>query len=186
MYAGYIIISDKIKEDAAQALADLKKLGVKKTIMLTGDNTNTARSVAEALSIDEYHAGLLPADKVSYLSGILENEEGYTAFVGDGINDAPVIALADAGIAMGEWGSDAAIETADIVLMTDAPSKLVEAVQVSRKTRRIVVENITLALVIKLAFVGLGIAGIAGMWEAVFADVGVALLAIFNALRVLK
>ncbi len=186
VYAGYIIISDKIKEDAAQALTDLKKLGVKKTIMLTGDNTNTARSVAETLSIDEYHAELLPADKVSYLSGIIENEDGYTAFVGDGINDAPVIALADAGIAMGEWGSDAAIETADIVLMTDAPSKLAEAVQVSRKTRKIVMENITLALVIKLVFVGLGIAGLAGMWEAVFADVGVALLAIFNALRVLK
>ncbi len=186
IYAGYIVISDKIKDDAAQALRDLKKLGIRKTVMLTGDNENTARSVAEAIGIDEYHAELLPEDKVARLTGIISDTGGYTAFVGDGINDAPVIARADAGIAMGEWGSDAAIETADIVLMTDAPSKIVEAVRVSRKTRKIVRENIVLALAIKLVFVGLGIAGLAGMWEAVFADVGVALLAIFNALRVLK
>ncbi len=186
VYAGYIIISDKIKDDAKEALTALKKLGIKKTVMLTGDNESTARSVAETLGIDEYHAELLPDDKVTRLTGIIEKKDGYTAFVGDGINDAPVIALADAGIAMGERGSDAAIETADIVLMSDTPLKIVETIKLSRKTRRIIMENITLALVIKLIFVGLGIGGVAGMWEAVFADVGVALLAIFNALRVLK
>ncbi|RKX84208.1 MAG: heavy metal translocating P-type ATPase, partial [Spirochaetes bacterium] len=157
-----------------------------KTVMLTGDNEKTAKNVAAEIGIDEYYAELLPVDKVAKLTEIIAEGNGYTAFVGDGINDAPVIALADAGIAMGELGSDAAIETADIVLMTDAPSKIAQAVKISRKTRSIVIQNITIALVIKLLFVGLGVAGLAGMWEAVFADVGVALIAIFNALRVLK
>ncbi len=186
LYSGYIIISDRIKEDSEKALRELKKLGIQKTVMLTGDNTKTAESVAHQIGIDEYYAELLPDDKVAKLTEIIAEENGYTAFVGDGINDAPVIALADAGIAMGELGSDAAIETADIVLMTDAPSKIAQAVKISRKTRSIVIQNITIALVIKLLFVGLGAAGLAGMWEAVFADVGVALIAIFNALRVLK
>ncbi|MCF6335204.1 MAG: cadmium-translocating P-type ATPase [Spirochaetales bacterium] len=186
VYSGYIIISDRIKEDSAKALRELKKLGIQKTVMLTGDNEKTAKSVAAEIGIDEYYAELLPDDKVKKLTEIISANNGYTAFVGDGINDAPVIALADAGIAMGELGSDAAIETADIVLMTDAPSKIAQAVKISRKTRTIVIQNITIALVIKLVFVGLGIAGLAGMWEAVFADVGVALIAIFNALRVLK
>ena len=186
IYSGYIIISDRIKEDSSEALRELKKLGIQRTVMLTGDNNNTAKNVAEKIGIDEYHAELLPEDKVSILTKIISKSDGYTAFVGDGINDAPVIALADAGIAMGDIGSDAAIETADIVLMTDAPSKIAQAVKISRKTRTIVIQNITIALVIKLVFVGLGITGLAGMWEAVFADVGVALIAIFNALRVLK
>ena len=136
--------------------------------------------------MDKYYSGLLPEEKVAKFTEIKKSYGGYTAFAGDGINDAPVIALADVGIAMGEWGSDAAIETADIVLMTDAPSKIVQAVKVSRKTRAIVLENIVFALGVKLLFVGLGAAGLAGMWEAVFADVGVALIAILNALRVLK
>lgn len=186
LYSGYIIISDRIKEDSAKALRELKKLGIQKTVMLTGDNTRTAEYIAQEIGIDEFHAELLPDDKVAKLTKIIAEGKGYTAFVGDGINDAPVIALADAGIAMGEFGSDAAIETADIVLMTDAPSKIAQAVKVSRKTRSIVIQNITIALIIKLLFVGLGVAGLAGMWEAVFADVGVALIAILNALRVLK
>ncbi len=186
VYSGYIVISDRIKRDSKNALKELKKLGIRKTVMLTGDNRNTAKSVAEETGIDEYHAELLPEDKVNKLTEIISREDGYTAFVGDGINDAPVIALADAGIAMGELGSDAAIETADIVLMTDAPSKIAEAVKVSRKTKTIVLENILFALGVKLLFVGLGASGLAGMWEAVFADVGVALIAILNALRVLK
>jgi len=186
LYSGYIIISDRIKEDSAKALRELKKLGIQKTVMLTGDNTRTAEYIAQQIGIDEFHAELLPDDKVAKLTKIIAEGKGYTAFVGDGINDAPVIALADAGIAMGEFGSDAAIETADIVLMTDAPSKIAQAVKVSRKTRSIVIQNITMALIIKLLFVGLGAAGLAGMWEAVFADVGVALIAILNALRVLK
>ena len=186
IYGGNIVISDRIKEDSKKTLEDLKKLGIRKTVMLTGDNRATAQSVADEIGIDEYHAELLPKEKVEKLTEILSEEEGYTAFIGDGINDAPVIALADVGIAMGEWGSDAAIETADIVLMTDAPSKIVQAVKVSRKTRAIVLENIVFALGVKLLFVGLGAAGLAGMWEAVFADVGVALIAILNALRVLK
>ncbi len=186
VYSGYIIISDRIKEDSAEALRELKKLGIRKTVMLTGDNERTAENVAREIGIDEYYAELLPDDKVTRLTEIIAEGNGYTAFVGDGINDAPVIALADAGIAMGELGSDAAIETADIVLMTDAPSKIAQAVKVSRKTRTIVIQNITIALVIKLVFVGMGVAGLVGMWEAVFADVGVALIAIFNALRVVK
>jgi len=186
IYAGYIVISDRIKEDSREAVIELKKLGIKKTVMLTGDNTAAAEAAASETGIDEYYAQLLPEDKVAKLTEIMEETEGYTAFAGDGINDAPVIALADAGIAMGGTGSDAAIETADIVLMTDSPLKIAQAVKLSRKTRNIVVQNITLALGIKLLFVGLGIAGLAGMWEAVFADVGVALMAIFNALRVLK
>ncbi|MBN1523778.1 MAG: cadmium-translocating P-type ATPase [Spirochaetales bacterium] len=185
-YAGYIIISDEIKPDAKNAVSMLSRAGIKRTVLLTGDNADTARDISEMLGIDEYHARLLPEEKVRELEIIMAEAKKKVVFVGDGINDAPVIALADAGIAMGRLGSDAAIETADVVLMTDAPSKVAEAILLSRRTRRIVFQNIFLALAIKLLFVALGTIGLAGMWEAVFADVGVTLLAILNSLRVLR
>lgn len=186
-YAGYILIADEIKEDAAQAIRDLKKAGVEQTVMLTGDNEVVAKRVADQLGLDSYFAGLLPEDKVGAIEKLLNRSgKGKVVFVGDGINDAPVIARADVGMAMGGMGSDAAIETADVVLMTDAPSKVAEAIQIARKTRQIVVQNIVLAMVIKGVFIALGTIGLATLWEAVFADVGVALLAIFNAGRVLR
>lgn len=186
-YAGYILIADEIKADAAEAIRDLKKVGVERTVMLTGDNEVVAKSVAGQLGLDSYFAGLLPEDKVSAIEKLLDRSgKKKVVFVGDGINDAPVIARADVGMAMGGLGSDAAIETADVVLMTDAPSKVAEAIQVARKTRRIVVQNIVMAMAIKGVFIVLGTFGLATLWEAVFADVGVALLAIFNASRVLK
>lgn len=186
-YAGYILIADEIKEDAAQAIRDLKKAGVERTVMLTGDNEVVAKRVAGQLGLDAYFAGLLPEDKVGAIEKLLDpSGKAKVVFVGDGINDAPVIARADIGMAMGGLGSDAAIETADVVLMTDAPSKVAEAIQVARKTRRIVVQNIVLAMAIKGIFIVLGTIGLATLWEAVFADVGVALLAILNASRVLK
>ena len=186
-YAGYILIADEIKEDAAQAIRDLKKVGVEQTVMLTGDNEVVAKRVASQLGLDSYFAGLLPEDKVGVLEKLLiQSGKGKVVFVGDGINDAPVIARADIGMAMGGLGSDAAIETADVVLTTDAPSKVAEAIQVARKTRRIVVQNIVMAMAIKGVFIVLGVIGLATLWEAVFADVGVALLAILNASRVLK
>lgn len=186
-YAGYILIADEIKEDASQAIRDLKKVGVQRTVMLTGDNEVVAKSVAGQLGLDAYFAGLLPEDKVGAIEKLLDRSgKNKVVFVGDGINDAPVIARADIGMAMGGLGSDAAIETADVVLMTDAPSKVAEAIQVARKTRTIVVQNIVLAMAIKGIFIALGTIGLATLWEAVFADVGVALLAIFNASRVLK
>ncbi|MEX0270429.1 heavy metal translocating P-type ATPase [Leptolyngbyaceae cyanobacterium UHCC 1019] len=186
-YAGYILIADEIKEDAAEAIRDLKKAGVERTVMLTGDNEVVAKRVAGQLGLDAYFAGLLPEDKVGAIEKLLDRSgKKKVVFVGDGINDAPVIARADIGMAMGALGSDAAIETADVVLMTDAPSKVAEAIQVARKTRRIVVQNIVMAMTIKGIFIVLGTFGLATLWEAVFADVGVALLAIFNASRVLK
>lgn len=186
-YAGYILIADEIKEDAAQAIRDLKKLGVERTVMLTGDNQVAAKSVAEKLGLDDYFANLLPEDKVGAIEKLLSRSgKGKVVFVGDGINDAPVIARADVGMAMGGLGSDAAIETADVVLMTDAPSKVAEAMTIAQKTRQIVVQNIVLAMAIKGLFVLLGVFGVATLWEAVFADVGVALLAILNATRALK
>jgi Zn2+/Cd2+-exporting ATPase len=186
-YAGYILIADEIKDDAAQAIRDLKKAGVERTVMLTGDNEAVAKRVAGQLGLDAYFAELLPEDKVGAIEQLLDpSGKAKVVFVGDGINDAPVIARADIGMAMGGLGSDAAIETADVVLMTDAPSKVAEAIQVARKTRRIVVQNIVLAMTIKGIFIVLGTIGVATLWEAVFADVGVALLAIFNASRVLK
>ncbi|MGB3512108.1 MAG: heavy metal translocating P-type ATPase [Microcoleaceae cyanobacterium] len=184
-YAGYIVISDKIKFDAAEAIKSLKKLGVEKIMMLTGDNQTVAKRVAENLGLDDYKAELLPEDKVNEIEKLLNENDGKVVFVGDGINDAPVIARADVGMAMGGMGSDAAIETADVVIMTDAPSKVAEAIQMGRKTRRIVWQNIGFALGVKGLFILLGIAGMATIWEAVFADVGVALIAIFNASRVL-
>ncbi|MDZ8055578.1 MAG: heavy metal translocating P-type ATPase [Aulosira sp. ZfuVER01] len=187
-YAGYIVIADELKSDAREAIHQLKSIGVKKTLMLTGDNQAIASHIAQQLGIDSYEAELLPEEKVSAIEKLLSTSEqhGKVAFIGDGINDAPVIARADVGMAMGGLGSDAAIETADIVIMTDTPSKVAQAIQIARKTRTIVWQNIIFALVIKSVFIGLGIFGIATMWEAVFADVGVALLAIFNATRVMN
>ncbi|MCF2151718.1 cadmium-translocating P-type ATPase [Desmonostoc muscorum LEGE 12446] len=188
IYAGYILIADEIKEDAAQAISALKKLGVEKIVMLTGDNQAIASRVAQQIGLDYYEAELLPEDKVNAIEKILSKtpKNSKVAFVGDGINDAPVIARADVGMAMGGLGSDAAIETADVVIMTDKPSKVAEAIKIGRKTHQIVWQNIILAMAIKGLFIALGAFGVATLWEAVFADVGVALLAIFNATRVLK
>ncbi|WP_337884432.1 heavy metal translocating P-type ATPase [Fischerella thermalis] len=186
-YAGYILIADEIKEDAAQAIRDLKRVGVEQTVMLTGDNKLVAQGVANQLGLDSYVAELLPEGKVEAIEQLLRKSgKGKLVFVGDGINDAPVIARVDIGMAMGGLGSDAAIETADVVIMTDAPSKVAQAIQVARKTRKIVVQNIVLAMAVKGLFIILGIFGVATLWEAVFADVGVALLAILNATRVLR
>ena len=187
-YAGRIIIADEIKPDAAIAIRSLKALGVEQTVMLTGDNEAVAAGIARTLGLDSYLADLLPEGKVEALEQLMRQsgKQGKVIFVGDGINDAPVIARADVGMAMGGLGSDAAIETADVVIMTDAPSKVAEAIQVARKTRQIVWQNIILAMTIKGIFILLGIFGVATLWEAVFADVGVALLAILNASRVLK
>ena len=187
-YAGYILISDRIKEDAARAIARLKKAGVAETVMLTGDNRVVAKNVADKLGLDTYKAELLPEDKVEAIEQYLRKsgKKSKVAFVGDGINDAPVIARADLGMAMGALGSDAAIETADVVLMDDALSKVAEAIAIARKTHTIVWQNIILAMAIKALFILLGAVGIATLWEAVFADVGVALLAILNASRILK
>ncbi|WP_422447420.1 heavy metal translocating P-type ATPase [Thermoanaerobacterium sp. DL9XJH110] len=187
IYAGSIIVSDEIRADAPRAVEELKALGIKKVVMLTGDDEKAAARVAKATGIDEYFANLLPQDKVARLEQ-LRAEGGArrrVVFVGDGINDAPVIAGADVGMAMGGLGSDAAIEAADVVIMEDMPSKVVEAVKVARRTRKIVVENIILALGIKGLFLTLGVFGVATMWEAVFADVGVALLAVLNSARTL-
>ncbi len=183
-YAGYIVISDTLKEDAEEAINKLHKKGIK-TVMLTGDNKYAAKVYAEKLGIKEYYYELLPEGKVEHIEKLL-NSNGKTAFVGDGINDAPVLARADIGIAMGALGSDAAIETADVVLMTDSPSKISEAIDIAGKTRRIVWQNIIFALGVKGIFIVLGILGVASMWEAVFGDMGVALIAIFNASRILK
>jgi Zn2+/Cd2+-exporting ATPase len=188
IYAGYIVIADEIKEDAVQAIRDLKAAGVEKIMMLTGDSQAVAQRIAKTLGVDAFAAELLPEDKVAAVEKLLWEfqKKGKVAFVGDGINDAPVIARADVGIAMGGLGSDAAIETADVVLMTDAPSKVAAAIQIGKKTHAIMMQNIVFALTIKVIFIGLGLMGLATMWEAVFADVGVALAAIFNATRILK
>jgi Zn2+/Cd2+-exporting ATPase len=188
IYAGYIIIADEIKEDAVQAIRDLKAAGVERIMILTGDSQAVAKRIAKTLGVDDFAAELLPEDKVIAIEKLLRefSKKGKVAFVGDGINDAPVIARADVGIAMGGLGADAAIETADVVLMTDAPSKVAVAMQMGKKTHAIVLQNIIFALTIKVIFIGLGLLGLATMWEAVFADVGVALVAIFNATRVLK
>lgn len=187
-YAGHIVISDQIKEDAPAAVAALKKQGVRKTVMLTGDAKAVGEAVAEELGLDEVYTELLPADKVGQVEKLLEQEAGAgkLAFVGDGINDAPVLSRADIGIAMGGLGSDAAIEAADIVLMDDQPSKIAAAIQISRRTLKIVKQNIVFALGIKLLVLALGAFGMANMWEAVFADVGVSVIAILNASRALR
>ena len=187
-YAGCIVISDVIKPTAAEAVRTLKKSGVKKTVMLTGDSEKAAHPVAEAVGIDEFHAGLLPGDKVERVEALLSQKASkeVLAFVGDGINDAPVLSRADVGIAMGALGSDAAIEAADVVLMDDDPEKIAKAIRISRKCMRIVYENIIFAIGIKLVCLALGAVGIANMWLAIFADVGVMVIAVLNAIRALK
>ncbi len=191
-YIGHIVIADVIKPDAAEAIANLRAAGVKKTVMLTGDRADVAAAVAKQLGIDEYRAQLLPQDKVTEVEKLLEethatsNGKGKLAFVGDGINDAPVLTRADIGIAMGAMGSDAAIEAADIVLMDDKPSNIARAVHVARKTLNIVMQNIVFALGVKFLVLALAAFGIANMWLAVFADVGVAVIAILNAMRAMN
>ena len=184
-YIGHIVISDVIKPTAKQALKELKKSGIKKTVMLTGDSKKVANKVAEELSIDEVHSELLPEDKVNEVEKLLSEKSGITAFVGDGINDAPVLSRADIGIAMGAMGSDAAIEAADIVLMDDDPVKIAKAIKISRKCLRIVNENIWFSIGVKILCLILGALGIANMWVAIFADVGVMVIAVLNAIRAL-
>lgn len=187
-YAGHIIIADVVKEDAAECIKCLHAAGVGKTVMLTGDRAEVAKAVAEKLGLDEYHGQLLPEDKVNQVERLLgeTSEKGKLAFVGDGINDAPVLTRADIGIAMGAMGSDAAIEAADIVLMDDKPSKIASAIRIARKTMCIVWQNIVFALGVKFAVLVLAAVGLATMWLAVFADVGVAILAILNAMRCMR
>jgi len=187
-YAGAIIIADRLKSDSRDAIEALKKRGVRKTVMLTGDKVQTGEAVARELGLDEVHAGLLPDQKLHRLEQLMADKRPgeRLAYVGDGINDAPSLARADVGVAMGALGSDAAIEAADVVLMTDEPMKLAQAMDIARFTRRIVYQNIALALSVKGAFLLMGALGYATMWEAVFADVGVALLAILNAMRALR
>ena len=186
-YAGHIVISDEMKDTSEEAMRALKSAGVKRTVMLTGDKESVAKAVAEMVGIDEYHAGLLPADKVQIVEEILqeEGEKEKLAFVGDGINDAPVLSRADIGIAMGALGSDAAIEAADVVLMDDDPRKIAKAIKIARKCIRIVYENIYFAIGVKLICLLLGALGIANMWLAIFADVGVMVLCVLNAIRCL-
>ncbi|MBZ0183524.1 MAG: cadmium-translocating P-type ATPase [Melioribacteraceae bacterium] len=185
--AGFILITDSLKDDSKEAIKNLHESKIS-TYMLTGDNHSTASFIANELGIDKYYTELLPEEKVDHLENIIAdfNQKGKVAFVGDGINDSPVLARADVGIAMGALGSQAAIETADVVLMNDSPNKVFEAIEVSKKTRRIVWQNIIFALTVKGVFIILGTIGIAGMWEAVFGDMGVAIIAILNATRVLK
>lgn len=187
-FAGYLIISDEIKPDARRAIEEMKAAGIRKTVMLTGDHSSTANAVAKELGIHEVHAELLPVDKVELVEHYLDpaHKKGFVAFVGDGINDAPVLTRADVGIAMGGLGSDAAIEAADVVIMNDEPSKIADAIGISRKTLRIVYQNIVFALGVKFIILILGAFGYANMWMAVFADVGVSVLAILNATRALR
>ncbi|MGN0182165.1 MAG: heavy metal translocating P-type ATPase [Candidatus Ornithomonoglobus sp.] len=187
-YAGHILISDVIKPTSQQAVSELKRAGIKKTVMLTGDTSKAAEPVAAAVGIDEVYSGLLPADKVEKVEQLLNSKgsKEVLAFVGDGINDAPVLARADVGIAMGALGSDAAIEAADVVLMDDDPLKIAKAVRISKKCMRIVYENIYFAIGVKLICLALGALGIANMWLAIFADVGVMVIAVLNAVRTLK
>ena len=186
-YAGHIVISDVVKNDSAEAVRSLKKLGVDRTVMLTGDREAVGKEVAEKLGLDEYHAGLLPADKVAQVERLISEKPAgeVLAFVGDGINDAPVLKRADVGIAMGGLGSDAAIEAADVVLMDDKPSKIAVAVRIARRTIRIARQNVWFAIGVKVSILALAAVGLGTMWMAVFADVGVTVLAVFNAMRAL-
>ena len=188
VYCGYIVIADSIKDEAFEAIKNLKKVGVRRTIMLTGDKKEVGEAVAARLGLDEVHAELLPGDKVAKVEELLARQTGKhrLAFVGDGINDAPVLSRADVGIAMGSMGSDAAIEAADIVLMDDNPARIADVVRISRKTMSIVKQNIVFALGVKAVVLLMGAAGMANMWEAVFADVGVSVIAILNAMRALS
>jgi Cd2+/Zn2+-exporting ATPase len=189
-YAGHIVINDRVKATSAAAIAELKQLGVQRTVMLTGDRQEVAADVAQKLGLDEWHAELLPTDKVTYLNELLNSQlstlNSQLAFVGDGINDAPVLARADVGIAMGGLGSDAAIEAADVVLMDDNPSKLALAIRIARRTLRIARQNVAFAIGVKVAVLLLAAFGFATMWMAVFADVGVTVLAVLNAIRALR
>lgn len=187
-YAGCLVIADELKPDSRDAMAALKRCGVEMLVMLTGDEKTIAASVAEELDLDDHHAELLPEDKVAIVDELIKKSKkgNALAFVGDGINDAPVLACSDVGVAMGGLGSDAAIEAADVVLMTDEPSKLAEAIGIARETKKIVIQNIALSLVIKAVFLILGAFGLIDMWLAVFGDVGVALIAVLNAMRILK
>lgn len=187
-YAGHIVISDVVKKDSAEAIRSLKKLGVDRTVMLTGDREAVGKEVAEKLGLDEYHAGLLPAEKVAQVERLISEKPAgkVLAFVGDGINDAPVLKRADVGIAMGGLGSDAAIEAADVVLMDDKPSKIAVAVRIARRTIRIARQNVWFAIGVKVSILALAAAGLGTMWMAVFADVGVTVLAVFNAMRALS
>ncbi len=186
-FAGYILISDKIKDDSEKALKELKKMNIKKTVMLTGDRKEVANSVGKKLKLDEVFSELLPDGKVEKVEELMKvkSSKGELAFVGDGINDAPVLVVSDVGIAMGGLGSDAAIEAADIVIMTDEPSKISKAIKIAKKTMRIVKENIVFALAVKFIVLLLTVIGVSTMWEAVFADVGVSVIAILNSLRML-
>ena len=183
-YAGHVVINDRIKDDSAEAVSLLHTLGVQRTVMLTGDRREVADNVARPLQLTEYHAELLPADKVTHVERLMA--DGSVAFVGDGINDAPVLARADVGIAMGGLGSDAAIEAADVVLMDDQPSKLATAIGIARRTLAIARQNVIMAIGIKLAVLVLAVVGLATMWLAVFADVGVTVIAVLNAMRTLN
>ena len=187
-FAGTIVIADKIKQDAKRAIEDLKKNHIQKTVMLTGDKKQVAEAVAKELKMDEVYAELLPDGKVEKVEELLKSktENAKLVFAGDGINDAPVLALSDIGIAMGGVGSDAAIEAADVVIMTDEPSKISKAIQIAKKTMRIVKENIYFAIIVKILILILTAIGIVSMWWAVFADVGVSIIAILNALRMLN
>ena len=187
-YCGHILICDVVKPDAKEAISALKRIGVSKTVMLTGDGDKAAQSVAAELGIDEVHSQLLPEDKVAKVEELLQakQKDEMLAFVGDGINDAPVLSRADIGIAMGALGSDAAIEAADVVLMDDNPLKIAKAIRISRKCLRIVYENIYFAIGVKLVCLVLGAVGIANMWVAIFADVGVMIIAVLNAIRALN
>jgi Cd2+/Zn2+-exporting ATPase len=188
VFAGHILIADEVKPDSKKAIAELKALGVRRTAMLTGDSRAVGEKIGRELGIDTICAELLPQHKVEQLEALLETTpaKGKLLFVGDGINDAPVLARADVGVAMGGVGSDAAIEAADVVLMTDEPSKLAEAIRISKKTRAIVMQNIVFALAVKGVILVLGAMGYATMWEAVFGDVGVALIAVLNAMRAMR
>lgn len=187
-YQGYLLIEDEIKKDSVAAIQQLKKMGVAQTVMLTGDRQNTARNVAQKLNLDKFYAELLPADKVRKFEELLDikTSDGKVLFVGDGINDAPVLARSDIGVAMGGMGADAAIEAADVVIMTDEPSKIAKAVEISKKTLYLVHENVVFILAVKFAVLGLGAAGYASIWAAVFADVGVSVISILNAMRALR
>jgi len=186
-YQGYLVVQDEPKPEAKSAVKELHRIGVENILMLSGDQEGVVRSVSESVGLDGYQAGLLPDEKVNHLEDMLEKHEtGQVAYVGDGINDAPALARADVGIAMGAFGTDAAKETADVVLMTDSISRVAEAIKIGRRTRRIVWQNIGIALGIKALFIILGVVGVASMWEAVFADVGVTILAVINSTRVLR
>jgi Cd2+/Zn2+-exporting ATPase len=185
-FAGYVIIADELKDDAHEAIKQIRESGISKIIMLSGDKDSITQQVAKEMGIDTAKGGLLPEDKLNEVEKLMSENDGRVAFIGDGINDAPVLAVSDVGIAMGGLGSDVAIETADVIIQTDQPSKIAKAIKIGRSTRRIVYQNIALAFGVKAVVLVLGAVGLATMWEAVFADVGVALLAILNAVRLQK